>query len=427
MPEENIKPDIRFKGFSDEWKKKFLGEITLKIGSGKTPRGGEKTYVLEGIPLIRSQNIHNDLVDLEGVAYITLEADNEMINSRVVQNDVLLNITGASIGRSAVYRLFSNANVNQHVCIIRSEKYYDSDFIQLNLTSSKGQLKINNNQAGGAREGLNFQQISRMNFGFPDNNEQSKIGSYFKQIDKLINLHQRKYDKLVNLKKAVLEKMFPKDGADVPEIRFKGFSEIWEKRKYSDSFTNIPNNTFSRSELNYDSGMARNVHYGDVLIKFGELLDAEKDEIPYITDDSLINKLKLSRLQNGDVIIADAAEDETVGKCTELINLGEQIVVSGLHTIPIRPMSLFATGYLGYFMNSPAYHNQLIRLMQGTKVLSISKTAIKDTAIIYPIDIKEQTKISNYFQNLDNLINLHQCKLDKLKNIKKACLEKMFV
>jgi type I restriction enzyme S subunit len=163
--------------------------------------------------------------------------------------------------------------------------------------------------------------------------------------------------------------------------------------------------------LNYNSGLAKNVHYGDVLIKFGELLDVEKDEVPYITDDTLSNKFKSSKLQNGDVIIADAAEDETVGKCTELVNVGEEIVISGLHTIPCRPTLSFASGYLGYFMNSPAYHNQLLRLMQGTKVSSISKSALQNTVIFYPFDILEQKKISELFQQLNSLITLHQRKL----------------
>jgi type I restriction enzyme S subunit len=115
-----------------------------------------------------------------------------------------------------------------------------------------------------------------------------------------------------------------------------------------------------------------------------------------------------------------------VGKCTELGNVGEEIVVSGLHTVPSRPMFSFASGYLGYFMNSPAYHTQLIRLMQGTKVLSISKAVLQDTAIIYPIDRKEQSKIGIYFSELDQLFTLHQHKYDKLVTIKKAMLEKMF-
>jgi len=213
----------------------------------------------------------------------------------------------------------------------------------------------------------------------------------------------------------------------MPEIRFKGFVGDWRECEYSKTFTNISNNTLSRAELNYNFGLAKNIHYGDVLIKFGELLNIEKEEIPFITNNTLVNKFKSSsKLQNGDVIIADAAEDKTVGKCTELINVGEEIIFSGLHTITIRPILSFASKYLGYYMNSPAYHNQLLPLMQGTKVLSISKSAIQNTTISSPTHSLEQTKIGNYFQQLDTLIILHQQKYDKLLNIKKAMLEKMF-
>lgn len=211
-----------------------------------------------------------------------------------------------------------------------------------------------------------------------------------------------------------------------PAVRFEGFTDDWEEKKFSEVFTKISNNTLSRAELNYNAGLAKNIHYGDVLIKYGELLDVEKDIIPYITNNDLVEKFKSSNLQNGDIIIADAAEDETVGKCTELVNLGEETIFSGLHTIPSRPILPFASGYLGYYMNSSAYHNQLLRLMQGTKVLSISKTVLQNTDIVYPTNNLEQTKIGNYLKNIDHLITLRQQKYDKLVTMKKAMLEKMF-
>jgi type I restriction enzyme, S subunit len=211
-----------------------------------------------------------------------------------------------------------------------------------------------------------------------------------------------------------------------PQIRFKGFSGEWEKKEFNKSFTNISNNTLSRAELNYNFGLAKNIHYGDVLIKFGELLDTEKDEIPFISNNDFVNKLKSAKLQNGDVIIADAAEDEIVGKCTEIFNIGGEIVFSGLHTIAIRPILPFASKYLGYYMNSPSYHNQLLPLLQGTKVLSISKSAIKNTEIHSPNDSSEQSKIGDYFQNLDKLIEQKEKKYQKLRQFKKAMLDKMF-
>ena len=173
----------------------------------------------------------------------------------------------------------------------------------------------------------------------------------------------------------------------------------------------LQNNTLSRADLSNETGVAKNVHYGDVLIKFGEVLDVSKEKLPMISDESILSKYKSSFLQNGDVIVADTAEDSTVGKCSEIAGLNDEIVLSGLHTIPYRPIEKFASGYLGYYLNSSAYHNQLIPLMQGIKVTSISKSAMQDTDIVYPKSMEEQGKIGDYFQSLDNLITLHQRKL----------------
>ena len=205
------KPKIRFKGFDDDWEQRKLGEITVKIGSGKTPSGGKSAYVETGIPLIRSQNVNNDKVDFADIVFIDEATDESMANSRVYTNDVLLNITGASIGRSAVYKGLESANVNQHVCIIRPTEGYQPDFIQLNLSSDNGQKQIDASQAGGGREGLNFQEIGKMQFSFPSLNEQKYIGRYFNNFDKLITLHQRKYEKLLDVKKAFLEKLIGGD------------------------------------------------------------------------------------------------------------------------------------------------------------------------------------------------------------------------
>ena len=188
----------------------------------------------------------------------------------------------------------------------------------------------------------------------------------------------------------------------------------------------LQNNTFSRAELSNETGVAKNVHYGDVLIKFGEVLDVSKEQLPMVLDESVLSKYKASFLQNGDVIVADTAEDSTVGKCCEIAGLNNEVVLSGLHTIPYRPIEKFAFGYLGYYLNSGAYHNQLIPLMQGIKVTSISKSAMQDTDIVYPKSVEEQGKIGDYFQSLDHLITLHQRKYNKLLIVKKSMLEKMF-
>ena len=160
--------------------------------------------------------------------------------------------------------------------------------------------------------------------------------------------------------------------------------------------------------MNYESGTVRNVHYGDVLIKFGDYIDASETELPYISDDAKADKFKNSFLQDGDIIIADTAEDDTVGKCTEIQGSEGLKLLSGLHTIACRPKEKYGPMFMGYYINSPAYHNQLKPLMQGIKVTSISKSALQDTDMIIPKSIEEQTKIGEYLANLDNLITLHQ-------------------
>ena len=186
---------------------------------------------------------------------------------------------------------------------------------------------------------------------------------------------------------------------------------VWEQRKLGEVLVSLQNNTLSRADLSNETGIAKNVHYGDVLIKFGEVLDVSEEKLPMISDKSVLTKYKASFLQNGDVIVADTAEDSTVGKCSEIAGLNDEVVLSGLHTIPYRPIEKFASGYLGYYLNSSAYHKQLIPLMQGIKVTSISKSAMQNTEIVYPKSVEEQGKIGNYFQSLDHLITLHQRKI----------------
>ena len=211
-----------------------------------------------------------------------------------------------------------------------------------------------------------------------------------------------------------------------PIIRFKGFTDDWEQRKLGEMLISLQNNTLSRAELSPEQGIAKNVHYGDILVKFGEIIDVKTESLPMIADEAIMAKYKSSFLQNGDVIVADTAEDETVGKCTEIVGLSDEIVISGLHTIPYRPLQKFASGYLGYYMNSAFFHNQLLPLMQGIKVTSISKTALQNTDISYPKSENEQAAIGKYFSRLDHLITLHQRKLEKLKIVKKAMLENCF-
>lgn len=224
--------------------------------------------------------------------------------------------------------------------------------------------------------------------------EREKLSVFFRNLDNLITLHQREFAFLCKEKSK----------------KFRYIKNAWEQRKFGEVFDcTVPNNTLSRAELSYDEGTVLNVHYGDVLIKYGSVLDVQKDDIPRIPH-RCREDFNGALLQDGDVIIADTAEDETTGKACEIGNLQGSAIVSGLHTMVCRPRNRMALGYLGYYLNSNAYHHQLLPLMQGIKVLSLSRSNIQKTSVSYPSAMKEQQLIASYFSQLDHLITLHQRK-----------------
>lgn len=279
----------------------------------------------------------------------------------------------------------------------------------------------------GIRDGrsINFSDFSTLNFYFPSYGVQLKVGTFLSHIDSLIQAKTKKLESLKAVKKSLLQKCFPKAGEKVPEMRFESNKE-WASINFEDCFSFLSNNSFSRDELNYEKGYIKSLHYGDVLIKFGEILNVSTASLPYITQINSPKQYSKSILKNGDIVIADAAEDNTVGKCTEIQNCTE-LLAAGLHTIAVRPKIEFAPTFLGFCINSESFHNQLLPLIQGTKVSSISKSAIVDTVIYYPISITEQQKIGQFFSKYDSLVSAQQKEIDKLKDIKKSLLQKMFV
>lgn len=256
--------------------------------------------------------------------------------------------------------------------------------------------------------------------------EQLKIGRLLNAVDQTITLHEEKEHQLEQLKSALLQKMFA-DKSGYPAVRFEGFDEVWKHQKFSDIVKGLQNNTLSRSELNYECGTVKNIHYGDILTKFGEFIDASKTSLPYISDNTKADKFEKSFLKDGDIVIADTAEDDTVGKCVEIQGSEHLKISAGLHTIACRPKQQYGSKYLGYYFNSPVYHNQLHPLMQGIKVTSISKSSIQNTDVYIPQSVAEQSKIGDVLSKIDSLISLNQREVKKLSIIKQSLLQKMFI
>ena len=200
--------------------------------------------------------------------------------------------------------------------------------------------------------------------------------------------------------------------------------EDWEVAKLGEKFRFISNNTFSRDFLCED-GEIKNIHYGDVLIKYGSTLDVSQSDIPTINSELLPSYQLKCFAEDGDIIIADTAEDETVCKATELWNIGGKRVVAGLHTMWCRPaQNTFAIKFLGYFMNTSLYHNQVLPLIQGIKVSSVSKSAIQGTWLCIP-PIEEQRRIASALTSIDNLIDSLDRQIAKKRDIKQGAMQQL--
>ena len=412
-------PKIRFKGYTDAWEQRKLGEIYTE----RNEKGNDTLQIL-------SVSIHTGVsdgeLDQESLGKFVRRSKDKSTYKHVYSGDLIFNMMRAwqgAIGVAKSEGMISPA----YISAIPNKEVYPL-FMDYALRRKEAIEQIDNLSYGVTdfRKRLYWDSFVDVKCFLPSVTEQKTIWKFFKQIDNLITLHQRKCEETKSLKKFMLQKMFPKNGESFPEIRFAGFTDAWEQRKFASVFDGLQNNTLSRAELNYESGTVKNVHYGDVMIKFGDYIDASETELPYISDDAKADKFKNSFLHDGDIIIADTAEDDTVGKCTEIQGSKGLKLLSGLHTIACRPKEKYGPMFLGYYINSPAYHNQLKPLMQGIKVTSISKSALQDTDMIMPKSIDEQIKIGEYFSYLDNLITLHQRKCDELKELKRYMLKNMF-
>mgnify|MGYP000416335032 CR=1 FL=1 len=405
MTKKSDAPAIRFKGFSDAWEQRKLSEITDKVTEKNAGLQYVETFTNSAEFGIISQRdfFDHDIAKLGSLdGYYIVKTEDFVYNPRISTSAPVGPINRNKLGRTGVmsplYTVFRPHDIDTTYLEYFFKCGYWHSFMNFNGDSGARSDRFS------IRDNVFFQ----MPIPIPDIDEQRKIGELLTCLDNLITLHQRKFEKLTNVKKSMLEKMFPQNGSSYPEIRFKGFTDPWEQRKFDEVFDcTVPNNTLSRAELSYDEGTVLNVHYGDVLIKYGSVLDVQKDDIPRIPH-RCREDFNGALLQDGDVIIADTAEDETTGKACEIGNLQGSAIVSGLHTMVCRPRNRMALGYLGYYLNSNAYHHQLLPLMQGIKVLSLSRSNIQKTSVSYPIAVKEQQLIAYYFSQLDNLITLHQ-------------------
>ena len=259
--------------------------------------------------------------------------------------------------------------------------------------------------------------LSKIPLQIPMRDEQNKIADALSDMDNLVVVLEKQIAKKKAIKQGTMQELL------TGKRRLPGFSEAWETFVFGDLFDFIPNNAFTRVQLS-GSGKVKNIHYGDILTKFGAYISADSNEIPYIKKEIDLSRFaEKCYLQSGDVIIADTAEDETVGKALEVINV-ECPVLAGQHTLLCRPKVNFAEKFLGYYLNAACYHDQLLPFIVGTKVSSVSKASIAQTRLVVP-KYKEQQAISCVLSDIDDEITELEKKLAKYRQVKQGMMQQL--
>lgn len=411
MAEKKNVPEIRFKGFEEKWEEKELGELVQIKDSARIPN---ELWAESGVRYLRSSDLENSGQD--GKLFISIDAyeDYKSKTGAPERGDVLFN-SGGNIGLS----LLKTDNTPLYVqggaiLYARTSKSKDVDggYLSVYFSTPRMVKYIDISSAGGTIKHFTLKPANAAPFIFPNVIEQREVSEFFQNLDKLITLHQAKYTKLVNIKKAMLEKMFPKNGAVVPEIRFKGFMGAWEVRKLSEVADIIGGGTPSTSNPEYWDGdidwyspteIGKEI-YANGSVKKITSLGFEKSSAKMLPPDNTV--LFTSRAGIGDMAIL---------KRPGATNQGFQSLV-------------LKDGFNSYFIYSAGHliKEYAVKHASGSTFLEISGKMLGNMAIHIPKTV-EQEKIGNYFKHLDNLITLQQRELEKLKNIKKACLEKMFV
>lgn len=283
--------------------------------------------------------------------------------------------------------------------------------------SSRVKKKLSVLAVGTSQVVLSFEALKAAKFDLPCKEEQDKIASLLECLNERIDKQRTLVDTLKKYKRGLSDKLFGENG----------ITEEWTTVPFSEAFELLQNNTFSRDEMTTKSGIVHNIHYGDILIKYDAVINLSKSNVPYIRSDVGLSKFsKHSYLRDGDIVIADTAEDYTVGKSVEMAEIAEEKVLSGLHTIPCRPKLSFAPMYLGYFINSKMFRTQMLPLIQGTKVSSISKSEILKTAVIFP-SYEMQSRIASMLFALDQKIDICNACARELVRIKEALLQQLFI
>ena len=418
MGNNDKRPKIRFKGFNDDWEQHKLNEFGKATGgtSIESEFSENGVYKVISIGSYSESSVYND----QGIRAIKSD---KTINRVLNKNDLTMILNDKTTSGNIIGRVLLIEKSNIYVYNQRTERIeinldnYNPMFLYEMLNAPNIREKIIKQAQGNTQIYVNWSIISMLDYLIPSLEEQSKIAEYLHYLGKLISLHQRKLEKLGNIKKSMLEKMFPKDENKVPEIRFKGFNDDWEQHKLFDLSERI-----TRKNINLESKLPLTIsaQYGLVdQITFFNNRVASRDVSNYFL------------IKNGEFAYNKSYSDGYPYGVVKRLDYYDKGVLSTLYIIFSIDKKYINSNYLLYYFNTDNWYKHISECAaEGARnhgLLNISADDFFKLELKHPKDLYEQKKVGEFLKQLDSLIVLHQRKLEKLKNIKKACLEKMFV
>ncbi|MHA3997536.1 restriction endonuclease subunit S [Lactococcus cremoris] len=410
-------PQLRFEGFTDDWEQRKLGELSQKISVGiATSSSKYFSSQDQGVPFIKNQDIKENRINTKNLEYISKEFDNKNKNKRVKQGDIITARTGYPGLSAVVPKELEGAQTFTTLITRPISEMILSEYISIFINSPYGMKQISGMEAGGAQKNVNAGIVQNLLIPLPSLDEQKKISNFILKLDDTIALNQRKIDLLKEQKKGYLQKMFPKNGAKVPELRFAGFVDDWEQRKLSDLMTF--SNGINAPKENYGKG-TKMISVMDILnplpIKYDNILNSVS------VDKKIEDK---NKVENGDLIFVRSSEIvEEVG-WAKAYKEARYALYSGF---AIRGKRI--SSYNAYFIEltlNYANRKEIKRRAGGSTRFNVSQEILNSLTVLTP-SISEQNQIDLFFTKIDDTITLHQRKLDLLKEQKKGFLQKMFV
>ena len=403
MQDNEKKPALRFKDFTDPWEQRKFSDITFPAGEKN-----RDNLPLESYSITNEHGFIPQDEKFENGGTMR-EADKRMYYI-VFPNSFAYNPARINVGSIGYQNTGKDVIVSSLYEVFKTSDDVDDRLLWHWFKSPDFQKLIFQLQEGGVRLYFYYDKLCMGTVSLPSLEEQRKIGQFFDSLDTLITLHQRKYEKLVNIKKSMLDKMFPQNGASVPEIRFKGFTDPWEQRKFSD--ITFPAGEKNRDNLPLESYSITNEHgfipQDEKFENGGTMREADKRMYYIVFPNSFA--YNPARINVGSIGYQ---------------NTGKDVIVSSLYEV-FKTSDDVDDRLLWHWFKSPDFQKLIFQLQEGGVRLYFYYDKLCMGTVSLP-SLEEQRKIGQFFDSLDTLITLHQRKLEKLQNIKKSCLEKMFV